>query len=375
MPISSEEIAKKESSGSRKMGKFDVDCGEIGEFKKWLTGIEGKKRSEREARQIAVDVSKAINHCTPYFSWDALLDAKKLQSYLDLCEQSGIGASGLTTKCNRIETALNFVKLERLNPTDYSKLSEIEIVQQRVKSWKRSYRVEKKKATKLRQSLELDNDDGKEMALIVDCLHMWDDFEAAVRKVGRNPPHVLKTCTSAIAALLMYKSAERPTAVIGATLHEFERAKHVEDIWVMKVANHKTCGQGAASMTMSEEDHIRVGHYVQILRPQIDPLGQKEELLVLPGPLAIVRMNKLMTRLGSIYSLEVPTATEYRKKLATVAARSCSSADVRVLSHQMSHSVETHKRNYMYEELHGDKFAYDQLAQQLKAVLKSKPKS
>ena len=49
MPISSEEIAKEESSGSWKMGKFDVDCGEIGEFKKWLTGIEGKKRSEREA--------------------------------------------------------------------------------------------------------------------------------------------------------------------------------------------------------------------------------------------------------------------------------------------------------------------------------------
>ena len=49
VPISSEELAKEESSGSRKMGKFDVDSGEIGEFKKWLTGIEGKKRSEREA--------------------------------------------------------------------------------------------------------------------------------------------------------------------------------------------------------------------------------------------------------------------------------------------------------------------------------------
>ena len=38
----------------------------------------------------------------------------------------------------------------------------------------------------------------------------------------------------------MYKSAQRPSAVIRAALSEFKRAKHVVDDWVMKVANHKT---------------------------------------------------------------------------------------------------------------------------------------
>ena len=50
-------------------------------------------------------------------------------------------------------------------------------------------------------------------------------------------------------------------------------------------------GQGAASLTMDEEGHIRVGHYVDIIRPQMDPLGESKELLILPGPEPIKQMN------------------------------------------------------------------------------------
>ena len=47
----------------------------------------------------------------------------------------------------------------------------------------------------------------------------------------------------------------------------------------MKVAN-----LWSGSSIPDYEDHIRVGHYVRIVRPQIDPLGLKEQLLLLPGP-------------------------------------------------------------------------------------------
>ena len=51
--------------------------------------------------------------------------------------------------------------------------------------------------------------------------------------------------------------------------------------------------------------------------------------------------------LGQIYNIKVPTATEFRKKLATVAADKCSSTEVCLLSKQMSHN----------ELLHGSKHA------------------
>ena len=62
-----------------------------------------------------------------------------------------------------------------------------------------------------------------------------------------------------------------------------------------------------------------------------------------------------MRRLGSIYDIEVPTATDFRKKVATAAAGACSTSAVHTLSHQMSHFIEVHQRRY--EELHGAKFA------------------
>ena len=97
----------------------------------------------------------------------------------------------------------------------------------------------------------------------------------------------------------------------------------------------------AAFLTM-DDGHIRVGHYVDIIRLQMDPLGEREQLLILPGPEPIKQMNALMQSLGLIYNINVPTATEFRKKVATVAADKCSSTEVRLLSKQMSHSVETH---------------------------------
>ena len=98
-----------------------------------------------------------------------------------------------------------------------------------------------------------------------------------------------------------------------------------------------------------------MGHYVDIIRPQLDPLGEREELLILLGPEPIKQMNTLMQRLGMIYNIKVQTATEFRRKVATVAADQCSSIEVRLLSKQMSHIVETHRRSY--ELLHGSKHA------------------
>lgn len=53
-----------------------------------------------------------------------------------------------------------------------------------------------------------------------------------------------------------------------------------------------------------------------------------------------------MAKIKKNYDLSLPSCTQLRKELATKAALTCSSAEVALLSRQMSHSIETHKRAY-----------------------------
>ena len=60
---------------------------------------------------------------------------------------------------------------------------------------------------------------------------MWDHFHATLRKAetGRHVSNgELQTRTAAIAALLMFKSWQRPGAVTNMTLHEFQHHRLVQ---------------------------------------------------------------------------------------------------------------------------------------------------
>ena len=57
-------------------------------------------------------------------------------------------------------------------------------------------------------------------------------------------------------------------------------------------------------------------------------------------------MSRLLNNLSKRYDLPAPTATKLRKDVATKAALECSSSEIKLLSKQMSHSIETHKDYY-----------------------------
>ena len=62
--------------GTTGFPKFDINKGELECFVTWLMGM---KRRQREAEHVATDVSKAIRNVSRVFSWDVLLDPKKLR--------------------------------------------------------------------------------------------------------------------------------------------------------------------------------------------------------------------------------------------------------------------------------------------------------
>ena len=51
---------------------------------------------------------------------------------MEECERRGVHSSVFITKCDRIETALNFIKLEKTLPSDHARQSEVRNVQDRL---------------------------------------------------------------------------------------------------------------------------------------------------------------------------------------------------------------------------------------------------
>lgn len=61
--------------------------GEMDEYLKYLMDIDGGKKSAKEARECAVDVSKYLRYCSSSHSWDHLLQDPCL---LEACWREGL---------------------------------------------------------------------------------------------------------------------------------------------------------------------------------------------------------------------------------------------------------------------------------------------
>ena len=142
----------------------------------------------------------------------------------------------------------------------------------------------------------------------------------------------LKICTAAIAAVAMYESVQRPSAVMGLTVTEYSRAAFVDGVWVILVEEHKTGKQGPARLTLSKQGKRKLDKYMEHVRPACDPLGDHPKLLSLPGGRLVTDVNKLLKKLEKAYKVTAPTSTHLRKQVATKAALQCSSGEVALLS-------------------------------------------
>ena len=112
---------------------------------------------------------------------------------------------------------------------------------------------------------------------------------------------------------------------MGLTLEEVEK-RRLRDVWVLAVKHHKMSEKGLAMVTLDRQDLQHLLKYIDNIRPQVDPTGQVEQVLVKPGtpPQALTSLQPLLKHLEATYQMRVPTATAYRKAVASMAAQRCS---------------------------------------------------
>ena len=332
---------------TRPFPQFPLD--ELEDLNVWLQGVEGKNRTSATAREICVDVSKLLRFHSSLFCWDRLLDENKTKDYLSYCQEAGVQADGLVTKCERVITTLNFLKLQKTRKDDFARRAEIDATIDRISTWKANWRKEKGKVRVADMEDEAIN--VEDLTAILRHDEMWEDFDRLVDVVNRNEvvdASDIKLITAMMAVVLLLESVQRPGAVINCTLQEYKNATYMprEKVWIISVQQHKTSRQGPARLTISDAQRDRLDLYVSLFRALCDPFDDQEQLLLLPEGKRIVKLGPLLKMLEDHYQVKIPTSTAYRKAVATKAALQCSSGEITLLSNQMSHTVQTHKKNY-----------------------------
>ena len=351
--------------GTRAMPRFNIDDEpDLQAFETWLQGVEGKERTPKAAREITTDVSKFLRFCAPtrkHPRWEDLCNKDNVLNFLAELERCGMGPDGRLTKLDNLQTGLRFVRLHILGGKPNSNYpgvyEETYTMEELVSTYKRSIRKKKMKKNEERLAelsetpLEL-----SEISKIVDCQPMLDDLHDLVRVAevtGELDEEQLGRTTMILAALLLYKSWQRPGAVCNATLHEFRGASLVlgegaggKDVYVLSVREHKTGVKGAARLMLDASDWPQLKGYVEHVRPLLDPEGKSPHLLLLPGCKQLDNVHHRVKRLGARYGFSAPTATKVRKIGATNVALRCGETEAKLITRQMSHTGHTQAKHY-----------------------------
>ena len=127
---------------------------------------------------------------------------------------------------------------------------------------------------------------------------------------------------------------------------EYQRAREVVGVWVVRVLEHKTSAQGPAHLTLTADTKRYVDRFVETIRLVNDPFERSGNLVVLPGGNPVTNLNNLLDKVSGTYGIFIPTSTQLRQKTATMCALRGTDPQVRLVSKLMTHSVSRH-----YEQL------------------------
>ena len=213
-------------SGTRGFPSYPVDEDpSLISFKAYLRSIAGKMRRERQADHMTKDFSDLHVGLIPFRSGSGCW--RRTCSYMQKLERHGVGPDGQTQKLDALDAAVRYYREEILEDDSgnvvYGKAMKIA---DRLTVWRANLR---KKRSKL-QTARLEKQSAKkhhvtleEVNKMLSCKQIWEDFAGVVDSLRKGLPvknQELNLCTTIIAALLIFRSWQRPGAAMNATLDE-----------------------------------------------------------------------------------------------------------------------------------------------------------
>ena len=180
-----------EKEGTRNYPRFDISHTSFLHFQRYLTGPDGGSRSEKRAKEMAVDVSKFLRYACGSYSfgpeWDRLTDRDHLIGYLEKLKRSSVRPEGQLAKLDAFCSALTFFKVSVLKGDISSPfLKKAAHMLDMLHGWTATLRHDKRKLRKKRleelscQDLSLD-----EVNLLVENIQLWKAFALTCTRVQR----------------------------------------------------------------------------------------------------------------------------------------------------------------------------------------------
>lgn len=168
-----------------------------------------------------------------------ILDREQLVTFVDRLAKH-IGPEGRITKLDSLDAALSFIRLKVLkNNIDDGRLRKATQMSESIKAWKSTLRKEKRKrrveCMEKLSAAPISFDDANDL---LESEELWEHFLDCMEKVEAGEKlseGSLKDCTSTIAAMMLFKSWQRPGAVVNATLQEYHASKVVKGVTVIRM--------------------------------------------------------------------------------------------------------------------------------------------
>lgn len=201
-------------------------------FVKHLTDMDGGKRGESHAHQVAIDVSKFLYFACPSktsINWCKLMDPLAMKEYTKQLSKDGIGTSGILSKLDCLRLAIEFLLLEA--DLTAAANTQLEKTKARIKRWTSVLRKDKVGEQMRKEQENADHPVDMECMTRLMDTSTTKMFEEMARKATRVRLESSITMIAAyLFAIMMFGNSQRPGAVVHVTVDEYEkRTNHTED--------------------------------------------------------------------------------------------------------------------------------------------------
>ena len=341
-------IEKKRGS-TRHYPRFSIESEAIlTKFFDNLTSFDGGCRSLREARQICADVSKCLAFVNPNACiWTSLTNVARVKLFFEQLTADGIGSDGLTTKVERLQTALKYCIRENSSGVSFDECTG---TISRLSMWKSTFLKSKRSSQIEREMCANREAESKYLSCIDGFFQSWQvqNFLKEVHQCQHLSDENVTYLATYLFASLTYKNWQRPSPALHLTLSEANEAVLIEGKLTIHSRTHKTAHTyGPAILVLEGQDIDLFKMYMNSVRPNIPTSSTNTVALLTSNGRPLTHYRDLLLSLTRKLGLTMlPNFSTIRKAGATATVSSQGAKGLEIISEHMSHSRSTSERYY-----------------------------